>query len=46
MENVCIWLAENKFDKYFLKKIIADIIENTEVTDKTKLELIRILSKK
>lgn len=44
MENVCIWLAENKFDKVFLKKIITDIIETTEITVETKLELINILS--
>lgn len=45
MENVCIWLAENKFDKTFLKRIVTDIIENTEITAETKLELIDILSK-
>ena len=45
MENVCIWLAENKFDKTFLKRIVTDIIENTEITEETKLELIDILSK-
>ena len=45
MENVCIWLVENKFDKTFLKRIVTDIIENTEITEETKLELIDILSK-
>lgn len=45
MENVCIWLPENKFDKTFLKRIVTDIIENTEITEETKLELIDILSK-
>lgn len=45
MENVCIWLAENKFDKIFLKRIVTDIIENTEISAETKLELIDTLSK-
>lgn len=45
MENVCIWLAENKFDKTFLKTIITDLIVNTEITAQTKIELINILSK-
>ncbi len=44
MENVCIWLAENKFDKEFLKQIITDIIEQTHITPKTKIELINLLS--
>lgn len=45
MENICVWLAENKFDKDFLKKVIIDLIEYTEIRSKTKLELISLLSK-
>ena len=45
MENICVWLAENRFDKEFLKKVIIDLIEYTEIRTNTKLELINLLSK-
>lgn len=43
MENICVWLAENCFDKEFLRDLIGDLINYSEISYANKIKLVNFL---
>lgn len=44
MENIVVWLAENKISKVFLQRLITSIVMDDDFPDTLKLELINLIS--
>ncbi|SRR5258706_11185956 len=43
MENIVLWIAQKKIDKYFLSEIITSILEQGEFTEEIKVKLFKVL---
>jgi death on curing protein len=43
MENIVVWLAENKIDKELLQKLITSLIMDDEYSEELKLELVEAI---
>jgi len=43
MENIVIWLAEHKIDKFFLSEIIYSLLTYGELTEEIKLKLVNLI---
>jgi death-on-curing protein len=44
MENIVVWVAENKIDKNLLSKLIDSIIFEDEFSESLKLELLEAIT--
>ena len=44
MENICVYVADNKIDKEFLQEIITSILSEDDYNEELKLKLIDVLS--